>query len=182
MLPTWLFEDRQPRALLFGGSGPEPESGADVDFNELFVLHTAEWRWEQLPLIGTVRGGRRQPAPPHRALGRRAHALPRPPQPPSPRAGHTATVMSQSLLVFGGASGRKMGNDVFALNARTLVWTKVLIEESFGAPPCLSGHCAVVHPECVPTRRLVQGRRASSRCQPLPARAGSTPSCWSSAE
>lgn len=59
VLPTWLFEDRQPRALLFGGSGPEPESGADVDFNELFVLHTKEWRWEQLPLIGTVRGGRR---------------------------------------------------------------------------------------------------------------------------
>lgn len=86
--------------------------------------------------------------------------------------------MSQSLLVFGGASGRKMGNDVFALNARTLVWTKVLIEESFGAPPCLSGHCAVVHPEYVPPPHPACLACTDAAC-PLPP--GLTPSCWCSA-
>jgi len=56
---------------------------------------------------------------------------------PSPRFGHAQAVMGESIYIFGGRMGvavdEKLLNDLYMLNTRTFVWTKV---DQKGTLPC----------------------------------------------
>lgn len=67
---------------------------------------------------------------------------------PPPRHGHTAVVVGEEMIVFGGhstdAKGRRFLNDVWALNLSEWTWRQ-LISPSPAAPPGRSWHsCAAV--------------------------------------
>jgi dynein heavy chain, axonemal len=58
------------------------------------------------------------------------------PNAPSPRAGHSATVIGDHLIVFGGYGGlgysRRDLDDLYSLNIKNMEWTKILAK---GSPP-----------------------------------------------
>lgn len=65
---------------------------------------------------------------------------------PSPRAWHTANLIGNSLVVFGGTSGcDRFYNSVHVLNLDTLVWVEHAIVGDTPAPRC--SHSAVLVPE-----------------------------------
>jgi len=60
---------------------------------------------------------------------------------PTPRAGHTSTLISKNiLLIFGGGDGTKMFNDVWLLNLETWCWSRPQINGN--SPPARCAHTA----------------------------------------
>lgn len=46
--------------------------------------------------------------------------------PPPPRWGHTAAVIGEKLIVFGGHNGSRMLNDLHVLDTSCMTWTQVI--------------------------------------------------------
>lgn len=65
---------------------------------------------------------------------------------PSPRYGHTTTVVDSSLLVFGGLghNGHCL-HDLFELNTEALIWREIATPISLAIPP-RAFHCAILVP------------------------------------
>ena len=111
--------------LVWGGVVPQPDPTPDESTNELHVFAVAERNWYVPIVSGEL---------------------------PKPRSGHSATVMGQQLVIFGGWDQPAVFNDAFALDLATMEFSKLELQGT--APSPRSWHCAVRLDD---TRVLIHG-------------------------
>uniref|UniRef100_A0A2C9UK58 Uncharacterized protein n=1 Tax=Manihot esculenta TaxID=3983 RepID=A0A2C9UK58_MANES len=103
------------RLFIFGGCGKSSNNDDDVYYNDLYILNTETYVWEQVAASGT---------------------------PPSARDSHTCSSLKGKIIVIGGEDGRDYYlSDVHILDAETLVW-KELNTTGQRLPP-RAGHSTV---------------------------------------
>ena len=86
-------------------------------FNNLFCLDLSEFRWSKVKYSGEA---------------------------PSPREGHSATLISDhEIFYFGGVCQSENYNDSYVLDLEYMHWYKVLYESIYTAPSKRDSHSAV---------------------------------------
>eukprot|EP00038_Savillea_parva_P012680 m.206285 g.206285 ORF g.206285 m.206285 type:complete len:508 (-) comp23286_c0_seq1:153-1676(-) len=104
--------------LVFGGVHPRPDPTPDVCSNELHVFNLAQRNWYQPPLNGTL---------------------------PTPRSGHSATLIGDTLVIFGGwDQPHAIYNDVYTIDLTLMESAK--LDVSGDVPSPRSWHAAVSLP------------------------------------
>jgi dynein heavy chain len=133
-LPRWrhsatVFNNTQ--IFIFGGY-----HSSDQRLNDVWIFDSVGRQWHQ-------------PNPEHNAEAQIPHQLTNIvwPNVPSPRAGHSATLVGDNIYIFGGYGGmgysRRDLDDLYIFNTIHMTWSKVQAKGS--APDKRSGHqaCAV---------------------------------------
>jgi len=101
--------------ISFGGEAADPKTGKTKTTDQVMVLDTEIMLWYPPSVSGQV---------------------------PTGRSGHTATVVGNELVVFGGVKGSKWLNTVCALDISRWVWRTVKVHGV--APPQRSYHSATL--------------------------------------
>lgn len=103
--------------FVFGGVYPEPDPIPDTCSNTLHIFNFAEKNWYRPSVSGEL---------------------------PSPRSGHSSTLVEDSLIIFGGWDMPAVFSDCFALDLTMLEFARLSLAGT--APSCRSWHAATKLP------------------------------------
>jgi N-acetylneuraminic acid mutarotase len=132
-----------PSILIWAGAGLEPIKARDRLFNDMWAFNIEEETWTFVYQKGNI---------------------------PTPRSGHSATLIGDLMYVFGGLVNAGSGNgtteEIFCFDTKTLTWSEV--PTSGSSPGGIYNHAALYHPWSHKQGKILVfgGRRCASSDPP----------------
>jgi len=128
-----------PSIIVWAGAGLEPIKARDRLFNDMWAFNIEKETWSFVNQMGTI---------------------------PTPRSGHSATLIGNLMYVYGGLVSAETGDgttsEMFCFDTQTLTWSEVYY--SGDAPGGIYNHAALLHPWSHEQGKIVVfgGRRCAS--------------------
>ena len=128
-----------PSILIWAGAGLEPIKARDRLFNDMWAFNIEKETWTFVYQTGAI---------------------------PTPRSGHSATLIGSLMYVFGGLVNAGGGNgtteEIFCFDTKSLIWSEV--PYSGASPGGIYNHAALLHPWTHEQGKIVVfgGRRCAS--------------------